>query len=155
MMSRCAEKLLASSFSSRGLFFSSILTVRLRFAWSDNCLISEKKSPLLEKEVGPWAFLSQVYLFQALQNIYSVSYERNLLQIYNCALAEGGLEALFFWPLPPYAPPVRFGFWHHWNTKHEEVGSWSVHESSDERFYWTHKVFLVSLVHSVLISSWI
>ena len=36
-----------------------------------NCPILEKESPLSEKEVGPWAFLSQVYLFPALQNIYS------------------------------------------------------------------------------------
>ena len=50
------EKVSASSFSSRGLFFSSIWTVRPRYARSDNCPISEKKSPLSEKEVGPWPF---------------------------------------------------------------------------------------------------
>ena len=50
------EKVSASSFSSRGLFFSSIWTVRPRYAWSDNCSLSEKKSPLLEKEDGPWPF---------------------------------------------------------------------------------------------------
>ena len=50
------EKVSAVSFSSRGLFFSSIWTVRPRYARSDNCPISEKKSPLSEKEVGPWPF---------------------------------------------------------------------------------------------------
>ena len=50
------EKVSASSFSSRGLFFSSIWTVIPRYARSDNCLISEKKNPLSEKEVGPWPF---------------------------------------------------------------------------------------------------
>ena len=44
------EKVSASSFSSRGLFFSSSV------ARSDNCPISEKKSPLSEKEVWPWPF---------------------------------------------------------------------------------------------------
>ena len=67
------EKVSASSFSSRGLFFSSIWTVRPRYARSDNCPISEKKSPLSEKEVRPWASLSQGYLFPALQNNYSAS----------------------------------------------------------------------------------
>ena len=64
------EKVSAVSFSSRGLFFSSIWTVRPRYARSDNCPISEKKSPLLEKKVRPWGFLPLVYLFPALQNIY-------------------------------------------------------------------------------------
>ena len=50
------QKVSASSFSSRGLFFSSIWTVRPCYAQSDNCPISEKKSPLSEKEVGPWPF---------------------------------------------------------------------------------------------------
>ena len=50
------QKVSASSFSSRGLFFSSIWTVRPRYARSDNCPISEKKSPLSEKEVGTWPF---------------------------------------------------------------------------------------------------
>ena len=50
------QKVSASSFSSRGLFFSLIWTVRPRYARSDNCPISEKKSPLLEKEVRPWPF---------------------------------------------------------------------------------------------------
>ena len=50
------QKVSASSFSSRGLFFSSIWTVRPRYARCDNCPISEKKSPLSEKEVGPWPF---------------------------------------------------------------------------------------------------
>ena len=47
------EKVSAVSFSSGGPFFSSIWTVRLSVARSDNCLISEKKSPLSEKEVWP------------------------------------------------------------------------------------------------------
>ena len=36
-----------------------------------DCPILEKKSPLSEKEIRPWASLSQVYLFPALQNNYS------------------------------------------------------------------------------------
>ena len=60
------EKASASYFSSRGLFFSSIWTVRPRYARSDNFPISEKKSPLSEKEVGPWVFLLGIYFFPAL-----------------------------------------------------------------------------------------
>ena len=64
------EKVSASSFSSRGLFFSSIWTVQPRSDCPASAYglgyttvrpwlavqISEKKSPLSEKEVGPWPF---------------------------------------------------------------------------------------------------
>ena len=56
------EKVSASSFSSRGLFFSSIWTVRSR----------KRKVLSRKRKLGLDLFLSGIYLFPALQNIYSI-----------------------------------------------------------------------------------
>ena len=56
------EKVSASSFSSRGLFFSSIWTVRSR----------KRKVLSRKRKLGLDLFHSGIYLFPALQNIYSL-----------------------------------------------------------------------------------
>ena len=56
------EKVSASSFSSRGLFFSSIWTVRSR----------KRKVLSRKRKLGLDLFLSGIHLFPALQNIYSL-----------------------------------------------------------------------------------
>ena len=78
------EKVSASSFSSRGLFFSSIWTVRPRYARSDNCPISEKKSPLSEKEVGPWPFsLGDILVSGPTEHLFLTSTYFILKRAYN------------------------------------------------------------------------
>ena len=77
------EKVSAVSFSSRGLFFSSIWTVRPSVARSDNCLISEKKSPLSEKEVGPWPFpLGHILVSGPTEHLFCMTWTVDLFKLW-------------------------------------------------------------------------
>ena len=88
------QKVSASSFSSRGLSFSSIWTVRPRYARSDNCPISEKKKFSLGKESSPSSFsISEQRLSSHTEHIFPLWFWK----IYTVRASLSAATLLFFY----------------------------------------------------------